>query len=51
MGSTKMEDFINRVIRGDAIEVISQIPDGSIDMTFADPSFNLEKNKFRDNKS
>lgn len=33
----------NEIIEGDAIEVMKRIPDDSIDMTFADPPFNLKK--------
>jgi len=40
---TGLSKFTNRIIGGDAIEVMKQIPDGSIDMTFADPPFNLKK--------
>jgi len=35
--------FINRIIEGDAIEVMKEIPSDSIEMTFADPPFNLKK--------
>jgi len=44
--------FINKVILGDAIEVMRQIPDNSVDMTFADPPFNLGKkyNNYHDKK-
>ncbi len=38
-----MKDFINRAILGDAIEIMYQIPNDSIDVTFADPPFNLKK--------
>lgn len=41
-----MKEFINKVIVGDAIEVMHKIPDNSIDATFADPRFNL-KNKYK----
>ena len=34
---------INQVVCGDAIEIMKKIPDNSIDMTFADPPFNLNK--------
>lgn len=34
---------IDEIINGDAIEVMRQIPANSIDMTFADPPFNLKK--------
>ena len=33
-----------KIITGDCLEKIQQIKDGSIDMVFADPPFNLEKN-------
>jgi site-specific DNA-methyltransferase (adenine-specific) len=36
-------EFINNIIEGDAIEIMKKIPDDSIDMTFADPPFNLGK--------
>lgn len=47
-----MNKFINKVIQGDAIEIMRQIPDNSIDMTFADPPFNLGKkyNSYYDKK-
>lgn len=35
--------FVNQIIEGDVIEVMKEIPDNSIDMTFADPPFNLKK--------
>jgi len=47
-----MKDFINKVIEGDAIEIMQQIPDNSVDMAFADPPFNLGKkyNSYYDKK-
>jgi len=47
-----MKEFINEVIQGDAIELMRQIPDNSLDMTFADPPFNLGKkyNRYYDKK-
>ena len=36
-------DFINNIIQGDAIEIMKQIPDNFVDMSFADPPFNLGK--------
>ena len=47
-----MNKFTNRVILGDAIEVMKQIPDNSVDTTFADPPFNLGKkyNSYYDKK-
>ena len=38
-----MENFINQIIHGDCIEVMQQIPSDSVDVTFADPPFNLKK--------
>jgi len=48
-----MKKFINKVILGDAIEIMRQIPDNSVDMTFADPPFNLGKkyNSYYDKKN
>ncbi|MBU0700470.1 site-specific DNA-methyltransferase [bacterium] len=47
-----IDKYINKIIQGDCLEVIRKIPDNSIDMTFADPPFNLKKkyNGYRDNK-
>lgn len=36
--------YINKIILGDCLELFKSIPDDSIDMTFADPPFNLKKN-------
>lgn len=38
-----MKSFFNKIILGDALEVMHQIPSNSIDVTFADPPFNLKK--------
>ncbi len=38
-----MKKFINKILNGDAIELFKGIPDNSIDITFADPPFNLKK--------
>jgi len=47
-----LESLINKVIQGDCLEVMQKIPDNSIDMTFADPPFNLKKRygEYKDNK-
>jgi len=37
------EQFINKIILGDCLEVMRKIPDNSVDVTFADPPFNLKK--------
>jgi site-specific DNA-methyltransferase (adenine-specific) len=36
-------DFLDQVIVGNCVEVMSRIEDDSVDMCFADPPFNLEK--------
>lgn len=38
-----MKNFYNKILNGDAIELFKKIPDNSIDVTFADPPFNLKK--------
>ncbi len=35
--------LINTVVHGDCLEIMRQIPDDSVDVTFADPPFNLKK--------
>jgi len=34
---------VNRIYHGECIELFKKIPNNSIDMTFADPPFNLKK--------
>lgn len=38
-----LDQYINKIIKGDCLELLKKIPDNSIDMTFADPPFNLKK--------
>ena len=38
-----LDKYINRVIQGDCLELFKEIPTNSIDLTFADPPFNLKK--------
>jgi len=38
-----IENFLNNIHPGDCLELLKQIPDDSVDMTFADPPFNLKK--------
>lgn len=47
-----INDFENSILVGDCINLMSQIEDNSVDVTFADPPFNLGKkyNGYRDNK-
>lgn len=46
-----IDKFLNKIIQGDCLELLKQIPDSSVDMTFADPPFNLKKgyNSYKDN--
>ena len=39
-----IEKYLNNIIQGDCLELFKNIPDNSVDMTFADPPFNLKKN-------
>ncbi len=36
-------DFLNKITNGDCLELFKEIPDESVDVTFADPPFNLKK--------
>lgn len=47
-----IKKYTNKILQGDCLELFKNIPDNSIDMTFADPPFNLKKkyNGYRDNK-
>jgi site-specific DNA-methyltransferase (adenine-specific) len=38
-----LSGIIDKVVEGDATEIMRRIPDDSVDMTFADPPFNLRK--------
>ncbi|MGP6240247.1 hypothetical protein ACNF40_07555 [Cuniculiplasma sp. SKW4] len=38
----KLETFLNRVLSGDSIDVMKQIPDNSIDLIFSDSLYNLQ---------
>ena len=39
-----LTEFSNKIIQGDCLELFKKIPDNSVDITFADPPFNLKKN-------
>ena len=47
-----MHKYINQIINGDCLDILKKIPDNSVDMTFADPPFNLKKkyNHYEDSK-
>ena len=40
---SRLKEYINQIIQGDCLELFKDIPDNSVDMTFADPPFNLKK--------
>ncbi len=46
------DELINKIIQGDCLEIMRMIPDNSVDVTFADPPFNLKKkyNNYHDKK-
>jgi site-specific DNA-methyltransferase (adenine-specific) len=45
-----MKKYINNITQGDSLNLLKNIPDNSIDITFADPPFNLKKkyNSYKD---
>jgi len=47
-----IEKYINQIIQGDCLEIMKNIPKNSVDITFADPPFNLKKryNGYKDSK-
>ena len=47
-----IDKYINQIIQGDCLEIMKNIPDNSVDVTFADPPFNLGKkyNGYKDYK-
>ena len=51
-GMCKSDEFRNQFAVGDVIEILKKIPSNSVDMTFADPPFNLNKsyNVYSDDK-
>ena len=38
-----IKKYINKIVQGDCLEIMRDIPDNIIDVTFADPPFNLKK--------
>lgn len=38
-----IKKYINNIIQGDSLEILKKIPDDIVDVTFADPPFNLKK--------
>jgi site-specific DNA-methyltransferase (adenine-specific) len=43
-----IDKFTNKILLGDCLEQFKKIPDNSVDITFADPPFNLNK-KYKNN--
>lgn len=39
-----LDKYLNKITQGDCLELFKDIPDNSVDVTFADPPFNLKKN-------
>jgi len=33
---------INQILHGDCIEILQELPEGSVDLIFADPPYNLQ---------
>lgn len=48
-----LKKFLNKIHKGDCLEILKQIPDNSVDLIFADPPYNLQlKNPlFRPNQT
>jgi len=45
------EDFINRIICGDALDLIKNIPDECIDLILTDPPYSIEKKGIKNSKN
>lgn len=39
-----INQYLNKIIKGDSIEVLKKLPDNSVDLIFADPPYNLQLN-------
>ncbi|MEM3830074.1 MAG: site-specific DNA-methyltransferase [Conexivisphaerales archaeon] len=48
---TIIDEYLDKVIVGDALEIMKKLPDNSVNVTFNDPPFNLTKiyNSYTDN--
>lgn len=40
--ATALSQMLNKIIKGDVIEVLRKLPDDSVDLIFADPPYNLQ---------
>lgn len=45
-----IEKYLNKIMQGDCLKLLKKLPDNSVDITFADPPFNLKKsyNSYKD---
>jgi len=39
---SSIKDFLNKIILGDSIKILNELPENSIDLIFADPPYNLQ---------
>ena len=44
------EEYINKIIHIDALAMLIQLPDESVDLVFADPPYNIQKEEYMDNR-
>jgi len=46
----RMDKYLNKIIKGDCLEVLKEFPDNSIDLVLTDPPYgvNLEYDKYKD---
>lgn len=42
MYAKKIEDYLNKIICGDTLQIMKQIPDGSVDLIVTSPPYNLK---------
>lgn len=45
-----IKKYLNKIVQGDCLKLLKTLPDNCVDMTFADPPFNLKKsyNSYKD---
>ena len=41
------EDFINKIVCGDVLEIMKQIPDKSVDLVVTSPPYNLRNSNWK----
>jgi DNA modification methylase len=39
-----LNQYLNKIIKGDSVEILKKLPDNSVDLIFADPPYNLQLN-------